>query len=230
MPSSLDIVTSTTRLNQDITLAAMISRLRSNPSELQTFLQNQQNNVYSHIARQKDDTFEKVYGDLQRSQKVQDSTLRYYQRTKELSDLQANVYKNQKEEADAVVENKNNFGRKNEMNEWSVGNKKDTLFVFSALFVVLSVIVFLTAFLRMNIISSAVWATTSVVAILVFVLIVLNRSQYTDQIRNKRYWNKKTFEGKYGKIPIPSICPDPVAPVTPATLGSSAPRSASASA
>jgi hypothetical protein len=23
-------------------------------------------------------------------------------------------------------------------------------------------------------------------------------------LRNKRYWNKKIFDGKYGKIPLPS--------------------------
>jgi hypothetical protein len=42
--------------------------------------------------------------------------------------------------------------------------------------------------------------------ILSFIFIVVNRSEYTDNLRNKRYWNKKTFEGKYGKIPLPN-CP-----------------------
>ena len=42
--------------------------------------------------------------------------------------------------------------------------------------------------------------------IIIFVLIVINRSQYTDVLRNKRYWNKQIFEGKYGKIPLP-LCP-----------------------
>lgn len=35
----------------------------------------------------------------------------------------------------------------------------------------------------------------------------MNRYQYTDILRDKRYWNKKNFGGKYGKIPVPS-CPD----------------------
>ena len=34
----------------------------------------------------------------------------------------------------------------------------------------------------------------------------MNRYQYTDLLRNKRYWNRKNFGGKYGKIPVPS-CP-----------------------
>jgi hypothetical protein len=220
MPTSLDNVISNIQLNQDIGLATTINALKSDPSTLHTFLQQQQDKVYSHITKQKDDTFQKVYGDLQRSQAVENSTLRYYQRTKELSDLQRNIYNNQKEEANAVIENKNTFGRKNEMNEWSVGNKKDTLFVFSALFVVLSVLVFLTAFLRMNIISSSVWASICGLAVIVFILIVVNRAQYTDQVRNTRYWNKKKFGGNSGKIQV--MCSNDSAAPAP-TVGASHP-------
>jgi hypothetical protein len=45
--------------------------------------------------------------------------------------------------------------------------------------------------------------------IIVVVLIWLNRYYYTNVLRNKRYWNKQIFEGKYGKIPIP-LCPNTV--------------------
>jgi hypothetical protein len=43
-------------------------------------------------------------------------------------------------------------------------------------------------------------------------MIVVNRSQYTDNLRNKRYWNKQIFEGKYGKIPVP-LCPNLVSDI-----------------
>lgn len=210
------IINSATTL-QDIELATAIQMLKDNPGQLQSFLQKQQDNVYKSITDQKKGTFEKVYGDVKRAHTVQDSVLRYYARSKELSDLRDNVYINQKDTADSEIHNNTTFKRKYEMNEWSVGNKKDTLFVFSALFVLLSVIVFATAFLRMHVISSMLWATTSVISTLIFILIVVNRSQYTDLLRNKKYWNKKNFGGKYGTIPIPSICPDP-APATPATV------------
>lgn len=211
MSLGLNQIISIIETDQDVGLATMIASLRNNPGQLQTFLQNQQTKVYNDIARQKDDTFQKVYGDLQQSQQVQDSVLRYNNRTKQLTSLQNNMIENQTQEASATVDNKNNFRRKTEMNEWTVGNKRDTLFVFSSLFVVLSVLVCFTALHRMNVIGSSMWAITCVVTILIFVLIVLNRSQYTDNSRNKRYWNKKKFGGKYGTIPIPSICPEPVA-------------------
>jgi hypothetical protein len=93
------------------------------------------------------------------------------------------------------------------MNEWSVNNKKDTLFVFSALFVGLCIILVFTVLLRMSIIGSGLWGTTCGITILIFILIVLNRAQYTDQLRNKQYWNKKNFDKK--NPPITSVCPTP---------------------
>ena len=92
------------------------------------------------------------------------------------------------------------------MNEWSVSNKKDTLFVFSALFVILSVLILFTVLYRLDLISSSVWSIICVVGILIFVLIIVNRAQYTNLLRNKRYWNKKNFPGKYGTLPS-SNCP-----------------------
>ena len=94
--------------------------------------------------------------------------------------------------------------RKNEMNEWTVQNKNDTLFVFSALFITVSVLLLLTVLLRMHIIPASLWVGIGLPFIIIFILIVVNRSQYTDILRNKRYWNKKIFDGKYGKIPLPS--------------------------
>ena len=59
----------------------------------------------------------------------------------------------------------------------------------------------------MGIISSYVWVFLGLPLIIIFIMIVVNRSQYTDNLRNKRYWNKQIFEGKYGKIPVP-LCPN----------------------
>lgn len=209
---SLDSIIKQTQQLQDLELVAAIKELKSNPGQLQTFLQKQQDGVYKNIIKQKDDTFQKVYGDLNRSQKVQQSLLRYNVRSQELSALSQNMYKNQKNQADAVVENRNTFGRKYEMNEWTIGNKKDTLFVYTSLFITLSLIVLFTTLLRMNLISSALWGFTSVLAIIILIMIVINRAQYTNSTRDKHFWNKKNYGGKYGKIPIPSICPDPNKP------------------
>lgn len=207
--SNLNQVIDFTKLFQDVELATAIGQLKQDPAQLQQFLQGQQDKVYKDIVKQKDSTFEKVYGDLNRASQAQESILMYDKRNKELAQIQQEIYDNQKGSASAVVEDKNLAGRKYEMNEWSVNNKKDTLFVYSALFIALSILILITVLWRMGVIGTGLWVGLAAPTIIVFILIVASRSQYTNVLRNKRYWNRKIFEGKYGKIPIP-ICPGAV--------------------
>lgn len=205
--SNLNQIIDFTKLFQDVELSAAIQQLKQNPAQLQQFLQGQQDTVYKDIIKQKESTFQKVYGDLGRASQAQEAILMYDKRSKELSDMQQNIYENQKNSADAVISDKNLAGRKYEMNEWSVNNKNDTLFVFSMIFIVLTCLVLITVVWRMGLMSSALWVAIATGLLVVLVLTIIVRSQYTNVFRNKRYWNKKIFEGNYGKIPTPS-CAD----------------------
>lgn len=202
----IDQVIASANLYQDVELATAISALK-NAGQVTSFIQSQQSKVYNDIISQKEDTFSKLYGDLGRAGRVQESVLLYGKRTKQLAGVQDQIYDNQKNSADAIIDDHSLASRKTEMNEWSVNNKKDTLFVYSSLFVMLSGLLLLTGLLRMDMISTSLWVGLGVCLIVVFVLIVVNRSHYTNMLRNKRYWNKQIFEGKYGTIPIPA-CPE----------------------
>lgn len=204
--SNLDQIIDYTKIFQDVELSTAIGQLKQNPSQLQQFLQEQQGKVYSDVIKQKDSTFQKVYGDLNRASQAQESILMYDKRNKELASIQQQIYNNQKNSATAVTDDKNLAGRKYEMNEWTVNNKKETLFIFSLLFVALSALVLITTLLRMGILSSALWVGFAAPIIIITILVLLSRTQYTNILRNNRYWNRKNFEGKYGKIPIP-VCP-----------------------
>ena len=204
--TSLESTIRNTQTLQDIELAEAMNRLKSNPTELRAWLQSQQERVYNDIVKQKEDTFSKVYGDFERATKVEESILMHNKRSRELSDMVDSVYQNQEKTANAVVQDKNLSKRKHEMNEWSVGNKQDTLFVFSSFFILLSGLLLLTGIWRLGLISSSLWVALAIPLILVFLLIILSRWRYTDTMRNKRYWNKQIFEGKSQKITIPS-CP-----------------------
>ena len=205
MTTPIDQVIASANLFQDVELASAISSLK-NAGQITSFIQSQQASVYNDIVQQKEDTFSKVYGDLDRAGKVQEAVLLYNKRTRDLANVQDQIYTNQKNSADAIIDDNSLAGRKTEMNEWTVNNKKDTLFVYSSLFIMLSVLLLLTGLLRMSLISTSLWVVCGLIIIVVFVLILVNRSQYTDVLRNKRYWNKQIFEGKYGKLPNP-ICP-----------------------
>ncbi len=204
--SGLNQIIDYTKLFQDVELATAIGQLKQNPAELQQFLQNQQGKVYSDVTKQKDSTFQKVYGDLNRALKSQEAILLLDSRNQELSNIQQQVYQNQERSAIAVTEDKNLAGRKYEMNQWSINNKKDTLFVFSTLFILLSSLILLIVLWRMRIIGTGFCSGLASLLIIIFVLIVIYRANFTDNWRDKRYWNRRTFEGKYGKIPVP-LCP-----------------------
>jgi len=200
---TLNSIIDATNLFQDVELATAIGQLKQNPAELQQFLQDQQDRIYQDVVKQKESTFQKVYGDLKRASDSQDAVIMLDKRSRELADIQRQVYENQAKSAGAITEDKNLAERKYEMNQWSVSNKDDTLFVFSSLFILLSSLILLTLLWRRTIISSALYGSLSGLFILIFIFMVLYRANFTNILRNNRYWNRRNFDGKYGKIPAP---------------------------
>ena len=59
----------------------------------------------------------------------------------------------------------------------------------------------------MRLISGSLCGSLAAPLIIIFILIIIYRANFTNIWRNNRYWNRRTFEGKYGKIPIP-LCPN----------------------
>ena len=92
-----------------------------------------------------------------------------------------------------------------EMNEWTVKNKEDTLFVLSSLFITLSALLLLTVLWRMGI-SAYTVSIYAMLIIIIFVMILINRSQYTNNIRDKRYWHRENRPKDYGTLQL-SLCP-----------------------
>jgi hypothetical protein len=211
--ANLDQVIDYTKIFQDVELATAVGQLKQNPAQLQQFLQDQQGKIFGDVIKQKDSTFQKVYGDLNRASQAQEAILMLDKRNKELADIQQQIYENQKSSADASTDDKNLAGRKYEMNQWSVGNKSETVFVYSMLFIVLSALVLLTALWSAGMISSSLWVGLAAPIIIIFVLVVINRTTYTNVYRDQRYWNRNNFNQKYGKIPIP-LCPTDLSGIT----------------
>ena len=104
--------------------------------------------------------------------------------------------------------NKQLAERQYEINEWTNSNKQDTLFIFQLLFITL-LIASLFAFLqRLGYFSN--WLFSAITGLLLFVVAatIANRANYTNRIRDKRYWNRKdmtrTGGGSSGD---PNVCP-----------------------
>ncbi len=93
-----------------------------------------------------------------------------------------------------------------EMNEWTVQNKKDTLFVLSSLFITLSALLLLTVLWRMGLSTGYTAAIYAVPVVIIFAFIVINRSQYTNNIRDQRYWNRENRPKNVSALQL-SLCP-----------------------
>ena len=96
--------------------------------------------------------------------------------------------------------------RQNEINQWEAGNKMDTLFIYQQILIILSAVIIMTYLLKKGILSTTVfWSLTGILAA-IFAFTVANRVQWTDKIRDTRYWNKRQFPVKMVPIPTISIC------------------------
>jgi len=85
--------------------------------------------------------------------------------------------------------------RQVQVNEWAYNNKMDTLFIFQLIFISLLFVGILIALKLKGVVGAGfVWYSMAVLLILLIIIIV-NRSVYTNTRRDTKYWNRKRFDG-----------------------------------
>jgi cation transport ATPase len=184
-----------------------ISEIKNNPQVLKAYLKDVKDGLLKDIERQKEITFDKAYGDLDIAITNQASVLSLENQSKEMNHLQSQITQEQAKNMQHLEDDKNMAERKYEMNEWSVQNKKETLFLYSMFFILVTGIVLLAALLNMGIISTTFFIAFVIPFVLLFIMIFMYRARYTAIHRNQRYWNRRAFqEDKFGKIRLPTIC------------------------
>ena len=196
---------------QDAELTTAISQMQSNPADLNKYLIEARLRLYNTVTQQKDDTFQKVYGDLERASTTERAVYHYYKRNSDLNTLQKNVFDSQKSSADAVIHDRDLAKRQYEINQWTSSNKKETLFIYSQIFIVLCTFVILGYLWMKGILGTSVIMILGTIVLLIVIFTIVNRSQYTDSVRDKRFWNRRLFP-VYRPIPTPNICPTAPAP------------------
>jgi hypothetical protein len=206
--NSVDVLANVANMVQDAELTTALAELQSNPSALQTYLQRAQEKLYSTVTQQKDDTFQKVYGDLERASTTERAVYYYFKRNSDLNNLQEQVFNSQKSSADAIVHDRDLAKRQYEINQWSSSNKMETLFIYSQLFIILCTTVILGFLWSMGILSTWVVSILGFIIALIFIFTIVNRSQYTDSVRDNRFWNRRKFP-VYKPIPSPNVCSQP---------------------
>lgn len=91
------------------------------------------------------------------------------------------------------VNEQNFYRRMNEIGEYTYNNRKDTVFVFQLIFIFLLVIISLLYLKSINIITSFFTYPIIVFLTIIIIFILINRTVFTNSIRNKKNWNKLDF-------------------------------------
>lgn len=203
--ASLDQIIQYTQQFQDIELTTALQQLRQDPQALQRFLQNAQDSLYKDVTAQKDGAFQKIYGDLERASSADHAFVLYQQRNQELGRLQKEVYDSRKGLADAIEFDRDLAKRQVELNQWSAGNKMDTLFVYQQLFLILCAVCILTFLWFRGIVGGLFYAAMCLTLAAIFTFTVVERAQFTQFLRDSRYWHRRKFPTYQGP-PIPNVC------------------------
>jgi hypothetical protein len=101
--------------------------------------------------------------------------------------------------------------RQTEINEWSYNNKMDTLFVFQLLFISMLIICILMMFSYQGAIGRTFVIYTFFVLVIVDIIVIINRAMYTNNIRDKKQWDRITFPGDQNSVSPKGRDPDYIA-------------------
>lgn len=168
-----------------------LTALLNNPEDLQRALQQAQANLYNAIGT--------AYGDLENIDKANQKEV------KESQNISNNILKTVKSGAEELTETTNLAKRQSEINQWTYNNKRETLFVYQMLLIAITLSIIFTYLWAKSLMGNGLYFMLFFIVWLIFSFIVLNRAQYTDNSRDKRFWNRRLFREEAGaKIPVPS--------------------------
>jgi hypothetical protein len=190
---------------QDIEKVQFLQTLQSDPSKYAQYVQGKSDTIRREVSDAKRAAFTKASSDMARFMDMDHNSQATQMRTGQLADTQNHIYSEQERLANSKSSNMDLTRRQVEINEWYYENKRETLFVLQ-----LILLTALTVVLLLMAKSYGFIGPQGADFILLFVVVVaagtwLYRWYYTTYIRDRRFWNSRTFT--QGEIPAPApIC------------------------
>ena len=189
---------------QEVNLMNSLSKLTG--SKLTDFISSTKGDLENRIMAEHSDTFQKVYGDMIRASDTTNNIMYYYVRNKDLDNLQGAVLTKSTQEADAATFDNQTAKRQFEVNEWTKGNKEDTLFFLQLLLITFTLMVCMLFLQKMQVIPPIVYVGVSSAIGVAVILTLIVRARYTANYRDTKYWNRRRF-AKMGGPPTTINCP-----------------------
>jgi len=191
---NLQSVTDLTRLAQDVQYTTALRGMSE--QQKQAYFNSQKQELLDDILKDREATFQKTYTDAVRNNAIQHSLFFYQQRNRDLETLGTAIKTKNEAEIGTTKYNNQLATRQYEINEWSYNNKMDTLFVFQLLFVTVALAAALMYVSKLGFVSQSVVGIIVGILLVIDILVLYNRYNYTNKIRNKRYWNKRNYPRK----------------------------------
>jgi hypothetical protein len=207
---------------QDIEKVQFLQSLQADPAKYSAYIKEKGNRILEEVVDSKRAAFIKASGDMARMMDMDHNSLAALDRSQDVLQMQEHVIDEQSRMFTGRKSNADLTRRQVEINNWYYENKRETLFLLQlALLVMLTVVVVLAA-------ASYGWISQDGADyLMLFVVIVgaatwLYRWYYTANVRDARYWNRRTFK-EDGKFAPPSgqICIGAGGEAQPAAAGGS---------
>jgi hypothetical protein len=193
MPGSTDFTQ-----YQDLELLNALNDLKRDPTALQNFMNANKSQLYDGITSEHSDSFQKVYNSMIESSNSTKNTLYYAVRNKDLDSVQSLMLDNVSGLAENASFDNQVARRQFEINEWTNGNKMDTLFFMQLLFIYLTLTVPLLYANKIGYLPSSVFYGITGLLTFALIMTVVVRAQYTNKSRDAHLWNRRRFNSMGG--------------------------------
>ncbi len=192
-------------LNLDLAVAQDLNAKKSS-GQLDAYVKQNSDKIIDSMNRNKTVNGDKVMGDLTRSMDTHKNVYYYYQRNRDMLRLGQDPVDRLKRDSEGLVHDRDIAQRQYEINQWTSGNRADTLFVYQLIFICVLTLALFTSMWRMGVVSTGFLGLLIFALTIIIVLTIVNRAQYTNFTRDQRYWNKRQFPKFTASIPTPD-CP-----------------------
>lgn len=191
---------------QDIEKIQYLQTLQADPTQYGSLIAGKKVAITNELVNTKRASFTKVSGDMARFMDMDHNSQATLERSGHLGESQNHIYTEQGRVLSNKKNNEDLTRRQVEINEWYYENKRETLFVLQLILLTALTVVVMLALKTYGWVGPA-----AADFVLLFVLVVaagtwIYRWYYTTYIRDRKYWNVRSF--KAGEIPLPAPnCP-----------------------
>jgi hypothetical protein len=188
--NQLQNITDYVQTSADAELSTLLNQLNQDPSALD----NIETKIVNKVTAQKESAFSKVYGVLEKLASDDTQELQQSANSQQIQSVNDQMLQKYKTSAGSKNDHINLLKRQEQINEWEVNNKRETLFVYQQIFIILCASIVLVYLYRTDIIGTVPFLAIEFILVAIIVFTVTYRVQYTDGVRDKQYWNKRYFK------------------------------------